>query len=125
MSVATPETMEEWLQYVAILTEDELYSKAIAANTQKFLGMLLEDGFTPQEVKSLMQGFARKFVDFNMQPPAGLFDLETLGATAPSLPDPATIEWEPEPDNIDRFVEEMDLETDWDEVGALENANLT
>jgi hypothetical protein len=119
MSIANPETLKEWVAYVATLTENVIVSKASAANSKRFTDKLLAEGFSMTDIKGIMQAFAKRFVDLDLQPPAGIYDMVNMTTTKEVkdlvLPDPSTIAWEPEPDEVDRQVEELDLETKWDE----------
>jgi len=123
MSVANPETLDEWMEYISILQEDEILSKAKAANSKRFFDKLLEEGFTMNDLDVIMKALARKFLDFNLQPPGGLVDLSDLltaaDVTSMKLPDPKTVDYEPEPDEVDREVDALDLETDWEETTPL------
>jgi len=122
MSVANPETIEEWRQYISTLNELELFSKARAANTQKFNKTLLSEGYDNSEVHAILQAFAKRFVDLKLQPPSdgGVIDfVKAMGSPdVAKLKLPKGVIYEPEPDQIDRAVAEADLETEWDNVGG-------
>lgn len=123
MSVANPETMSEWMEHVSIITENEILSKARAANSPRFIEKMLEEGFELAEVKTIIQALARRCGDFNLQPPRGVYDMPNMLTTKAvqdmKLPDPATVEWEPEPDEIDRDIDQLDLETEWEATAPL------
>jgi hypothetical protein len=121
MSVANPETLKEWMEYVSILEPGEIVSKAKAANSKRFFDKMLEEGFTAQDITQIMQAFARRFLDFDLRPPGGLVDLVNLSKTdaVQGMKLPEGVEYDPEPDEIDRDIDELDLETEWEDTTPL------
>lgn len=117
MSVANPETLSEWRKYVSTLSETALYSKAKAANSQKFSDVLLAEGYKPSEITQVLQAFAKRFVDLGLYPPSGgslvdfLTEMGCPDVQKLKLPEGVTFEWEP--DQVDREAAEADLEEDW------------
>ena len=57
-----PENLEEWSKYVSGLEEEELWSKALAANSLEFVQVLQEEGFSPEEITQILLMFARQFL---------------------------------------------------------------
>jgi len=117
MSIANPRTPEEWGQYISTLSGHFLWSKASAANTLQFASRLIDDeDYTAAEVTGIMRRFAKRFADLGEQPPAeGYYDLvgmmrepETQAITLPK-----DIEYNPEPDQVERALNETDLQSDW------------
>ena len=123
MSVANPETMSEWMEYIATLGPDEITSKARAANSQKFASILLDEGFTMADFKTIVEAFARKCIDLNVYPPMGYLDLPMIAKSPKvqemTLPNPEDVDWEPEPDKMDAEIDKLDLDTEWEDTELL------
>tara|TARA_B100000745_G_scaffold97368_1_gene61855 strand:+ start:3412 stop:3651 length:240 start_codon:yes stop_codon:yes gene_type:complete len=66
-----PQTIEEWNLYVSELTPEQLWSKAIAMNTIRYVRLLEEEGFQPDYIMGVFQVFARRFVNQGFEPPTG------------------------------------------------------
>lgn len=49
-----PKTLEEWASYIASLSGEALWSKAVAANTLLFVQSLQEEGAAPQEIIDIL-----------------------------------------------------------------------
>jgi len=56
-----PETLDEWGAYISRLEGEELWSKAIAANTLEFVQVLQEEGFEPSEIAQILIMFGQQF----------------------------------------------------------------
>jgi hypothetical protein len=75
MDINDPVTVEEWGQYIANLKGATLYSQAAAANTQPFVNMLSEEGFSSDEITDVLLLFALQCQrDPEITPPNGLPD---------------------------------------------------
>lgn len=66
-----PDTMEDWDYYVGSLSEDQIVSKAYAANTMGFVRQMLEEGYTPQEVERILTLFAERLEALGKMVPDG------------------------------------------------------
>ena len=64
-------TMSQWEQYIKSLAGQNLWSKAIAANTQTFAAGLLAEGLTMPEVRQIILLFVRQLVATGQRIPAG------------------------------------------------------
>jgi hypothetical protein len=58
MAIMDPVTLEGWGQYIANLKGATLYSQAAAANTQPFVNMLSEEGFSSEDITDVLLLFA-------------------------------------------------------------------
>ena len=71
-----PSSLPEWEMYIQGLTETDLYSKAIAANTHSFARSLLHEGATMGDVEQIMLLFTRQLRATGVKiPESGAFDL--------------------------------------------------
>lgn len=64
-----PKTSDEWQKYVDSLGEDELFHVAVAAGSTKFMGVLLEEGYSADEITAIQKMFALRFVELGIEPP--------------------------------------------------------
>ena len=53
-----PENMDEWYEYIQSLEPSKLHDKAYAVNGMKFVEMLQEEEYTPQEIEDILFWFA-------------------------------------------------------------------
>jgi hypothetical protein len=75
MAIMDPVTLEGWGQYIANLKGATLYSQAAAANTQPFVNMLSEEGFSSEDITDVLLLFALQCQrDPEITPPNGLPD---------------------------------------------------
>lgn len=109
MSLANPNNLQEWAHYIESLGDMELFSKASAANTMRFFNTFVEDGFDAGYVKSILMLFARSFRDRDIQPPGGgIYDMVDFmsNSALSALPKGQRMVISPEPDEIDRALED-------------------
>lgn len=80
MQPMTPTTLVDWQVYVDQLEGPDLWSKAIAANTQRFVDQLIRiDGLTMDDARSVIQMFALRIITTQGRlPDGGAYDLQTL-----------------------------------------------
>ena len=52
-----PENIEQWAAYIAALQGDQLWSKAVAANTLEFVRTLQSEGFEASEITDILMLF--------------------------------------------------------------------
>lgn len=64
-------TLDQWEQYIQSLTGQELWSKAIAANTQGFADDLRASGLDMSEIKQVILFFVRQLVATGQRIPVG------------------------------------------------------
>jgi len=77
-----PKTLQEWEIYVRQLAGQALWSKAIAANTQRFVDSLLGDGLTMAEARHVILFFVRQLAHTGMKvPDEGVFDMVGMAET--------------------------------------------
>lgn len=77
--IETPYTIEEWQIYISSLSGQDLRSKAINANTLKFINVLMEEGMELEDIELLMKFFVRRMVQLGQKiPEGGAFDLIDL-----------------------------------------------
>jgi hypothetical protein len=126
MSIAHPETITEWKQYAAAQTESEIWELTAAVNSTKFFKVLLGEGYTASEIKEIWAAFARRCLDLDVAPPLGAIDMTTLIGSDMvqklTLPDHEECRegYDPsEPDDVDREIEELDLETEWEATSDM------
>lgn len=82
MSKRRPRTLEEWRRYIAQLEGEPLRSKAIAANTARFVQELSREGYSGEEIRGIFTLLAQRFSETGQAPPtAGFFDLAALSRT--------------------------------------------
>lgn len=72
MNNKQPTTIEEWASYIGTLTGDELYSKALAANTIPFVRSMEEDGYSADDIERILTMFAEQFEHDGQMPPSGV-----------------------------------------------------
>lgn len=69
-------TLEEWSDYLQTLSGAKLRSKAIAANSARFVKLLEEEGYVAEEIEQIVRLFSDRFLALGEEPPGGgLFDL--------------------------------------------------
>jgi len=86
MNIEDPRTPEEWEQYLDQFTAEQVLSKAKAANTNRFVGSMIKEGYSLQEVEGIFTMMAVKIKAGGFRPPMGTaFDLGLLCAEAESL----------------------------------------
>jgi len=79
-----PTSISEWETYIGTLTGDELYSKAFAANTQRFADTLRQDGHSLADVQKILLWFVRRLVALGIRIPRdGAYDLVTWARSDP------------------------------------------
>ena len=79
MSVAHPRSIEEWQAHVAQLSSEELWDKAAAANTVKFVESLQTEGYPAEDIEEIFLLMARRFKELEMVPPLeGYIDFRDL-----------------------------------------------
>jgi hypothetical protein len=59
----SPQTVQEWLEYIYALDDEDLLLKAIGANDATFVRALEEEGFTHEEISLILKTFASRMVD--------------------------------------------------------------
>jgi hypothetical protein len=75
----SPKTLQEWQQYVQSLYGAPLRSKAIAANSQRFVDNLLEDGQTVDDANRIILFFVRQMSAVGMKIPSnGILDMVAM-----------------------------------------------
>jgi hypothetical protein len=80
MSVRHPRTIDEWRLHIAELEGEDLRSKALAANTARFVQALSREGWSGDDIRTIFVLLAKRFVDTSQAAPsAGFFDLAALG----------------------------------------------
>jgi len=117
-----PETYEEWESYVGGLYGPSLRSKAIAANSQRFVDTLLEEGKTTGDFEDIITLFVDQLVRANVKcPEGGVLDMVYMSKLSRAVPlsDEALESMNkttPEhiPDDIDAFIAGDELEDAWD-----------
>ena len=79
MSARHPRTPAEWRKYIEALRDDELWSKAVAANTAPFVQAMLKEGCLSDDLEGIFVCLAKRFQAAGQRPPAdGWFDLNAL-----------------------------------------------
>lgn len=58
-----PENLDEWRTYINNIPVHDLTDKAYAANGLKFVELLQEEGFSPQEIDEILYLFAKRLDD--------------------------------------------------------------
>ncbi len=80
MSQQTPRSLEEWRDYFESLDEEELWSKAGAANSAAFVKDLLKENYEGEEIEEIFKALATRFKTIGQRPPGGgYFNLAKLG----------------------------------------------
>ncbi|MCK6548696.1 hypothetical protein L6R52_22825 [Myxococcota bacterium] len=86
MTAQHPKTLPEWKSYAATLAGEELRDKVIAANSVTFVRTLQAEGYTAEEIHTILVYLARRFPETGQHPPGdGLYDLTRLAKTEPPL----------------------------------------
>ena len=79
MNIEDPRTPEEWEQYLDQFTAEQVLSKAKAANTNRFVGSMIKEGYSLQEVEGIFTMMAVKIKAGGFRPPMGTaFDLGSV-----------------------------------------------
>lgn len=87
MAALHPKTLPEWKSYAATLSGDELHDKGIAANSVAFVRTLQSEGYSADEIHSILVYLARRFAESGQHPPGdGLYDLAALSRSEPPIP---------------------------------------
>jgi|AACY02.2.fsa_nt_gi hypothetical protein len=82
--MSRPQSLGEWAEYIKHLAGEPLYSQAVAANSQAFSQMLLEEGATMADVEQVMLLFVRQLRATGTKvPEGGPWDLVTMALTDP------------------------------------------
>ena len=83
MSIAKPDTIEDWAAHIDGLSGAELRKRAIAANQIGLVRTLPKEGWTPAEVEAIVILLAKRFVTTGQRlPQAGLYDLVAFSRRA-------------------------------------------
>lgn len=86
MSIERPENMDEWAQHIAALSGQELRSKAIAANSYRFVQALQEEGVSAPDINNLFRLIAAQFVKTGQEPTSeGYVDYRRIVEEDPEL----------------------------------------
>ncbi len=116
-----PETLPEWQALIDQLAGSNLRSKAIAANSQQFAEMLLEDGYSMDDVAVIMEGLVTQMVITKMSPPGGgVWDLQGM---ADAMYSPLSIQ-PLDDDEIERMVDNQPIDPPDNVDAATEAAGL-
>lgn len=103
-----PKTLEDWARYIASLRGEGLWSKAIAANSITFVEQLLEEGYSPDEVETIMILLGQQFGRVGQTPPGrALYDLAELAKRPLPVPVELPEPWQdpaPEEDELATFL---------------------
>ena len=79
-----PQTVTEWEEYIEKLAGPALWSKAIAAKSQKFVDALLSEGMGMESIHLIMIYFVRQCARTGMKVPGGgAFDLVAMAEVDP------------------------------------------
>lgn len=74
-----PQSIEEWDSYIEVLSDEDLWSQSVSANTESFAQELLHEGFSVMFVKRVVQLFAKQLASRNLKiPDGGAYDMHTL-----------------------------------------------
>lgn len=74
-----PTNLQEWKAYIDTLTVDDLWSKAIAANTVTFARTLLDEGIPMEDHREIMTYFVVRTKELGGKVPAGgAWDLQQI-----------------------------------------------
>lgn len=86
MSAEYPKTVEEWQDHIAGLDGSALRSKAIAANSYRFVQTLQGDGMGPVQINEVFKALARQFVATGQEPTSmGYVDYRRIVESDPEL----------------------------------------
>ena len=66
-----PTTLVEWKQYISTLSGEALRSKAVAANSYRFVQTLQGEGYSASEINGIFKMLASQFVRTGQMPPTG------------------------------------------------------
>lgn len=55
-----PKSLDEWKEYVESIPASDLTDKAYAVNGMRFVELLQEDGYEPDEIEEIFYMFARR-----------------------------------------------------------------
>ena len=80
-----PQTLSEWAEYIGGLAGQELFSQAVAFNTQDFARQLVAEGATMQEVEQIALLFVRQLKATGTKVPGagGAWDMLNMAQTDP------------------------------------------
>jgi len=67
--MTNPSTVPEWLQYVAAIPQEEFWAQALGANTLAFVSSLQADGYSAEEIRTILLAFAAHFAQVDLAPP--------------------------------------------------------
>ncbi len=71
-----PQTLDEWATYVNQFSGGQLWSKAVAANSQRFVTQMVDEGYPMDDVKAILGFFVQRMMSLEMKlPEQGVFDL--------------------------------------------------
>jgi len=86
MSAKFPTSSKEWANYISTLSGEQLRSKAIAANSIRFVQELQADRLDPDSINHVFRLLARQFVATGQEPPSdGYVDLKQIAETDPEI----------------------------------------
>lgn len=90
-------TLTEWRMYIESLTGSEVRSKAIAANSQRFVDLLRAEGRSMDEVRVILEFFVLRMLACGQKiPMGGAFDLLGMARRFEALNGPV----EPIPEEV-------------------------
>lgn len=76
VQTTSPQSMDDWEDYVSALSGEGLRSNVINANTQAFVNLMLDEGYRLAEIEAIMRKFVRRMAGLEMKiPEGGAFDL--------------------------------------------------
>ena len=76
-------TIQEWIDYIQSLDGEELLSKAIAANSIRFVQQLQDKGMDAEEIDRIFVEFANQFSRTGQAPPrSGFVDYAGLASAS-------------------------------------------
>lgn len=104
MTAERPRSLDQWANYIAGLSGDDLRSKARAVNSIDFVDDLIEEGYSPDEVETLFVLLAQHLERTGqMLPDAGLYNYRRMATQEPPIPVvlPPPYEGEAVPDALD------------------------
>lgn len=84
MSARRPKTLPEWRTHLATLEGEDLWNKAIAANSSSFVRMLQDEGYEAKDIHTILIYLAQRFRETGLRPPGdGIYDYQVLMQTPP------------------------------------------
>lgn len=87
-----PTNLTEWREYIAGLAGEDLYSQTVAANSQRFASLLIEEGASMTDVEQVLLAFVRQCKSTGTRVPnGGPFSLVTMAAVDPEASKGATM----------------------------------